>query len=69
MFYENAQCFNDYQTKIKLSYLKHFIEKVSFQVKNENKTSLIQVFPLIIKDQYLDKIFGYTNNIWLSKLP
>ena len=56
-----------------------FVEKVSFQVKNENKTSLIPVFPLIFKDQYMEifgqsiQIFEYysalkntTNWIWIS---
>ena len=42
---------------------------MSFQVKNENKTSLSPAFPLNFKDQYSDKIFEYLNNIWFSKLP
>ena len=50
MFCANTQCFNNYQTKIKLSKLK-------LKVKNENKTSLIPAFPLIFEDQYLDKVF------------
>ena len=56
LFFENAQGFNNYQTKIKLSKLK-------LKVKNENKTSLIPAFPLIFEDQYLDiwgKIFEYS---------
>ena len=52
VFCENAQCFNYNQTKIKLPKLLLFDEKVSFQVKNENKTSLTPAFPLIFKDQY-----------------
>ena len=38
-----------------------FLLKKSFQVKNENKT-LIQAFPLIFKDQYLE-IFGQSIHI------
>ena len=34
---ENAQSFKDHQTKIKFSKLLLFVEKVSFQVKNEKK--------------------------------
>ena len=63
MFCENAQCFNDYQTKIKLSLLELFVEKISYQVKNENKTSLIPAFPLIFKDQY-SEIFGQSIRIF-----
>ena len=46
---ENVQCLNDYQIKIKLTYLViAFVEKV--QVKNENNISLISAFPLIFED-------------------
>ena len=57
MFCENALCFNYNQTKIKLPKLLLFVEKVSFQVKNEKETSLNPAFPLIFKDQY-SEIFG-----------
>ena len=34
-----------------------YVVKVSFQFKNENKTSLISAFSLIIEDQH-SEIFG-----------
>jgi len=40
VFCEKAQCFKDFQTK-----LNHYsLEKGSFQVINDNKTSLFQHF-------------------------
>ena len=45
------------------------VVKIYLQVKNENKTPLILVFPVIFKDQCLEKFGHKYLNIWLSKLP